>query len=195
MLTRKISNAPIATRSKKDLVLLSSSPLVTSDSWVELVGGLRMVKVPPSLSSALKKNLRDSFVAIVTHLSLMETQVERWMRSALQVEVSTKRLRATMTWILPSSSADLVCLLKINPVLPDGPLRRIDHWTEVIGPYLQLVWVRMDEICLQAWSVEAFRTLGPCLGMVVEMDVQAVCRKCLGALHVLILRDDSIPLP
>lgn len=98
-----------------------------------------MVKVPPSLSSALKKNLRDSFVAIVTNLSLIETQVERWMRSALQVEVSTKRLGATMTWILPSSSADLECLLKINLVLPDGPLRQIDHWTEVIGPYLQLV--------------------------------------------------------
>lgn len=53
----------------------------------------------------------------------------------------------------------------------------------------------MDEICLQAWSVEAFRTLGPCLGMVVEMDVQVVSRKCLGALQVRVLRDDSVRLP
>lgn len=96
-----------------------------------------MVTVSATLSSSLKSNLRDSFMVMFAIFSTVESEMETWMSSIIKVAVTVKRSSPTMMWILPSTQSNLHWLLEVDSVFKEGPLRGIDHWTEVLGPNFQ----------------------------------------------------------
>lgn len=134
-------------------------------------------------------------MATLANLAMTEIEAKTWMKSDLQIAVSTKRLSATMMWIFPSSCSDMQRLLQIDSLLPNGPIRRIEQRKEILGPNLEPTWVWNDDIPLQAWSLEVFQMLGSCQGFVFEVDEEAVCRNRLDVVHVHILRDNSVRIP
>lgn len=97
--------------------------------------------------------------------------------------------------VLLSSPSDSQRMLLLPAVFGEGPLRRIDRWTEVLGPMVQLIWVRLEGVPLHAWAPEVFQLLGNCLGSVAKMDEAAITRRRLDAVHLQILRVDPDRLP
>lgn len=158
-------------------------------------GGSAVVKVADSFSSSSKKDLKDSFVVTLADFSLLEVEVEHWLFSAFQVAVSAKRLSATLMWVTPLSMSDSQRLHFLPSVFVNGPLRWIDRSTEVLGPMVEPIWVRLEGIPLHAWAPEVFQLLGNCLGSVVQTDEAAISRTQLDAIPVKILRVASVRLP
>lgn len=71
----------------------------------------------------------------------------------------------------------------------------LDLWTEVLGPMLKPSWVQMEGILVCAWDVKVLSHLGECLGVVMHIDEDAIQKKRLDKVRVLILRDPQRCLP
>lgn len=137
---------------------------------------MHVVKVADVVNSELKKAVCDSFVIVAIHSEIGEWEVEDWFCQVLKVVVEVKRLNHILIWAKPTSSAEFQRLTLDPPNFSGSPLRRLDRWTEVLGLSLKSCWVRMEGIPLHAWSEDAFRCLGGCLGQVVEIDESALLK-------------------
>lgn len=53
----------------------------TEQVWIEEEGGFKVVKIADSLSSSLKHEVCDSFVATVSHLDVTACDIKEWLLS------------------------------------------------------------------------------------------------------------------
>lgn len=84
-----------------------------------------------------------------------------------------KRLNCYSFWIKPFGQEDFSKMSRLGAAVPDCLFRRLDRWTEAIGPVLNPVWVRLEGIPLHAWHERVFARIGECLGVVMEVDEEA----------------------
>lgn len=47
-------------------------------TWIKEEGNLKVVKLSESLTSVMKKEVSDSFVATVLHLGIYEKEIQNW---------------------------------------------------------------------------------------------------------------------
>lgn len=147
-----------------------------------------VVKIADSLASSLKQAICESFVATVSNI-----HVSVRYKGGIQVEV--KRLSCSLFWIKPISQENFCKLSNMYSLVNDSHVRRVDRWTEVLGPVLHPVWVSLKGIPLHAWDEKVFHRLGECLGIVMEIDEEATCRERIDRVRVLILRDPQRSIP
>lgn len=178
MLTRRSLSVPAAHRSHRGFPSSHLPPAISkapgfhpsghraplpghqSAAWTASDGGLAVVKVAASLSSPLREDLKDSFVVTLADYALPEEEVG-WLKSSLQVSAIVKRLSAMMMLVFLSSPSDSQRMLLLPAVFGEGPLRWIDRWTEVLGPMVQLIWVRLEGFlfmlglrrCFRCWVI------------------------------------------
>lgn len=133
-------------------------------AWAVKEGSLQVVKVVDFVSSELKKEVCDSFVATAIRPNICEWEVEGWFSHVMKIAVELKRLNHLLLWVKPISSAESQRSMFSNPNLRGSSLRCLDQWTEDLGPVLKPCWARMERIPLHAWSKSMFRCQGGCLG-------------------------------
>ena len=63
-------------------------------------------------------------------------------------------------WIKPLSREDYSKIVQLGAVLYGSIVRRIDRWTEVLGPVLNPYWIRLEGIPLHTWDERVFLCLG-----------------------------------
>eukprot|EP00268_Persea_americana_P060228 TRINITY_DN7477_c1_g1_i5.p1 TRINITY_DN7477_c1_g1~~TRINITY_DN7477_c1_g1_i5.p1 ORF type:complete len:335 (-),score=59.40 TRINITY_DN7477_c1_g1_i5:653-1657(-) len=157
--------------------------------WIEEMGGLKVVKIADSLAVSLKQAVCESYVVTVSNLYVSVSNIQDWFFSKVGIQVVVKRLSCYLLWIKPISQEGFSKLSKMESLVNDCLVRQLDQWTEVLGPALHPVWVRLRGIPLHAWDEKVFHRLGECLGMVMEIDKEAVCQQRVDRVRVLILRD------
>lgn len=143
-----------------------------NDVWASTEGDLQVIHVAESVSSVLKKEVEDLVVASGARLG-----VEQWLLRQWGVGVSVKRLNHLLFWATPSSIAEFQQMLQMAFRFEESPLRRLDRWTEVLGPSLQVSWIRMEGIPLYAWSETVFRCIGELFGQVLEVDADSAFQR------------------
>lgn len=111
------------------------------------------------------------------------------------IQVDVRRLSPYLYWINPLSQNDFSLLIKMDTVLKDSPVRRMDRWMEVLGAQLQPSVIRLECIPLHAWDESVFKCLGDCLRVVMEIDDAAKQKKRIDKVHLLILRNPNLRLP
>lgn len=111
-----------------------------------------MVRVPEGESSALKKEVLNIFVATIVSPNICEREVEDSFCQVMRVAVEVKRLNQILFWVKPMLGAEFQCVLLAPTSFYGSPLRRLDRWTEVLGPTRRLCWVRMKGIPLHVWG-------------------------------------------
>ena len=85
-----------------------------------------------------------------------------------------KRLGQVLFWIRPLTQNDFPSMMNLGYSFKDSPIRRLDRWTEVLGPALKPVWTQMEGIPLHAWDESSCSRLGECLGLVMQIDEKAI---------------------
>eukprot|EP00268_Persea_americana_P021829 TRINITY_DN21728_c0_g2_i1.p2 TRINITY_DN21728_c0_g2~~TRINITY_DN21728_c0_g2_i1.p2 ORF type:complete len:181 (+),score=37.96 TRINITY_DN21728_c0_g2_i1:735-1277(+) len=90
---------------------------------------------------------------------------------------------------MPASLEDFSKLAKLDSSVDDCLIRRLDRWTEVLGPILHHTWMRVEGIPHHAWDERVFQRLGECLGTVLKIDEEAKSRQGIDGVKLLILRD------
>lgn len=77
------------------------------------------------VSSELKKEVCDSFVATAIRPDICEWEVEGWF-SHVKIAVELKRLNHLLLWVKPISSSEFQWSMFSNPNLRGSSLRRLD---------------------------------------------------------------------
>ena len=86
-------------------------------------------------------------------------------------------------------------MIDLDCASSDSIFRRVDRWTEVLGPVLKPEWIQLEGVPLHTWDERVFTCLGECLGTVMEVDTKAKQRKRMDMVRVLILSDPLQSLP
>lgn len=123
-----------------------------------------------------------------------ERDPQEWFYNEKSLQVEVRLLYFPMFWVRTSSD-DYSRMVNVSLSLNCPLLCRLDHWTEVLGPVLKPSWIQMEGIPLHAWDVKVFSHLGECLGVVMHIDEDAIQKKRLDKVKVLILRDPQRRLP
>lgn len=165
------------------------------DGWAVKEGNLHVIKVPASVSSMLKKEVYDSFVATSVRSDVTKGDIEGWLTHQMGAAVEVKQLTYSLFWVKPLSGAEYQRLLLSETSFCNALIRRLDRWTEVLGPSLQPCWIRCEGIPLHAWSEEVFRRIGDCLGQVVAVDEAATLKRRVNILRLQALIDQRRSIP
>lgn len=72
------------------------------------------------------------------------------------IDVEAKRLNLLLYWIQPKTMEDYSRMLHLGTNPYEPMFRRIDRWTEVLGPVLKLSWIRMEGIPSHEWDLKVF---------------------------------------
>lgn len=83
----------------------------------------------------------DTFVAVEARLNVDEKETGEWLVGKAGVAVEVKELNCSFFWIKPISAMDFQRTLQPIKLLEGFPIRRIDRWTEVLGPNFRSCWV------------------------------------------------------
>eukprot|EP00268_Persea_americana_P059850 TRINITY_DN7393_c0_g2_i1.p1 TRINITY_DN7393_c0_g2~~TRINITY_DN7393_c0_g2_i1.p1 ORF type:complete len:266 (+),score=55.36 TRINITY_DN7393_c0_g2_i1:959-1756(+) len=191
--------------SMADLLKVSMAKNRFDQVWIEDEGDCKVVKLAASLASSLRKEVDNSFIATVYCLDVNENAIHHalqkkknaiqdWLFSRRGIQAEEKRLNSTLFWIMPSSQEDFSQMLGLGRYLTDSVIRRLDRWTEVLGPVLQPSWIQVEGIPLHAWDETAFSRLGECLEVVQEID-EVKKKLQIDRARILILRDPQRQLP
>lgn len=109
--------------------------------------------------------------------------------------IDVRRRSPYLYWINPLSQNDFSLLIKVDTVLKDSPVRRMDCWMDVLGGQSQPSFIRMEGIPLHVWDESVFKCLGDCLGVVMKIDDAAKQKRRIDNVHLLILRNPNLRLP
>ena len=110
-------------------------------------------------------------------MNVTKGDIQIWLFSAKGIQAEVKRLNSLCFWVRSLKQEDFSQTVQMGTSLNEGPLGRLDRWTEVIGLELKTCWVRLVGIPLHAWDGLVFKCLGDCLGVVMEIEEKAVKKK------------------
>lgn len=107
-------------------------------------------------------------MATVSNIHVSVSDIQQWFLYKGGIQVEVKRLSCSLFWIKPISQENFCKLSNMYSLVNDSHVRRVDWWTEVLGPVLHPVWVSLKGIPLHAGDEKVFHRLGECLGIVME---------------------------
>eukprot|EP00268_Persea_americana_P006303 TRINITY_DN12285_c0_g1_i12.p2 TRINITY_DN12285_c0_g1~~TRINITY_DN12285_c0_g1_i12.p2 ORF type:complete len:121 (-),score=14.80 TRINITY_DN12285_c0_g1_i12:1041-1403(-) len=102
----------------------------TEQVWIEEEGGFKVVKIADSLSSSLKHEVCDSFVATVRHLDVTACDIKEWSPYKEGIQAEVKRLNCYSFWIKPFGQENFSKMTRLGAGVNDCLFRRLDRWTE-----------------------------------------------------------------
>lgn len=111
------------------------------------------------------------------------------------VDVVVKRLNHFLFWIKPSSDVEYQRLLQITQDFSGSPIPHLDRWTEILGPSIRPCWIRMEGVCLHAWSEKVFQAIEECFGRVVQVDDDVKLKRKVDVDRVQVLLDSKTKTP
>lgn len=145
--------------------------------WVEEDGDYEVVKLATSLVRSLKEEVCNTFVATVGRFETTDRDIQSWLFPENGITAEVRCLTNMLYWIKPLSREDYSKIVQLGVVLYGSIVRRIDRWTEVLGPLLHPYWIHLEGIRLHAWDERVFLRLGECFGVVMEVDEEAKQRR------------------
>lgn len=104
--------------------MLSSDSYTKREGRLSGKGTMHAFKVSEAVSSALKRERSDSFVASGARLDVTDEEIEWWLICRwLGVAVTVKTRNQILFWVKPTSRAEFQLLLQNQQGLEGSPLR------------------------------------------------------------------------
>lgn len=141
--------------------------------------------------------MNNTWLGLARKSDSFPQEIKDWLLEAwgFDLDVSVRRLSPVLFWIVPASEEDRNKFRYGGSHFADGPLRRIDKWSESHGPVLEVDWVRIHGIPLHARRKEVFWKLGELMGLVEEIDSHCLNMEIVEFARVKILHPVSVAIP
>ena len=149
----------------------------------------------PLLGFFWNGNVRKISLEESSSFDVSEREIQTWLFKEKEIDAEVKRLSSMLFSIRPLSLEGHSRMLQLGSAPFDPLFQRTNRWSEVLGPNLKPIWVRLVGIPLHAWDAMVFHRSGDCLGVVLETDEEANRKQRVDRVRVLILRDPQLPLP